>query len=45
MEGRTEGKSERGREGKGGENKGKNHTGTFSPLRVLMMVNLKSLIS
>jgi len=39
------GRSERGGEGKQGEKRGKNHTGTFSPLRVLMMVNLKSLVS
>jgi len=49
-EGRKDGRegrkrSERGEERKVGEKRGKNHTGTFSPLRVLMMVNLKSLIS
>ena len=50
MEGRKDGRegrgrSERGGEGQEGENRGKNHTGSLSPLRVLTMVNLKSLIS
>jgi len=36
------GMNERKREEKGEEKRGKNHTGTFPPLRVLMMVNLVS---